>query len=158
MVPGSGWAPKGTRAGGSVPTGHRRHHPLIAPVTPTGMGPSLLIQGSIDRAAFDTFLEQVLVPSLQPGQIVIMDNASIPKGADTRALLEAAGIELWFLPPSSPEFNPIESAFAKLKHELRKARPRSPETLETAIKAGLDAITQRDIAGFYRGAGYVLPS
>ena len=158
MVLGYGWAPKGRRALGSVPTGHRRHHTLIGTLTPTGMGPPFLIEGSIDRAIFDTFLEQVLVPCLRPGQIVIMDNASIHKGKRTRALIEAAGAKLRFLPPSSPEFNPIESAFAKLKQGLRRARPRTPEALERAIKEGLATITQRDAEGFYRGAGYALPS
>ena len=155
---GYGWAPKGTRARGSVPTGHRRHHTLIGTLTPTGMGPPLLIEGSIDRDVFDTFLEQALVPHLRTGQIVILDNASIHTGRRTRALIEATGAELRFLPPSSPEFNPIESAFAKLKQGLRRARPRTPEALEAAIKDGLAAITQRDVDGFYRGAGYALPS
>lgn len=158
MVLGYGWAPKGRRAHGTVPTGHRRHHTLIGTVTPTGMGPPFLIEGGVDRTVFDTFLEAELVPSLGPGQIVIMDNASIHKGARTRELIEATGAEVRFLPPSSPEFNPIESAFAKLKQWLRTAEPRTPEALETAIKDGLATISQEDVTGFYRGAGYALAS
>lgn len=157
-MPTYGWGAKGQRVAGQIPTGHRRHHTLIGTLTPTGMGPAFLIEGSIDRTVFDTFLAQQLVPHLRPGQIVIMDNASIHKGARTRELIEAAGARLCFLPPASPEFNPIESAFAKLKQRLRNAGARTPQALERAIKDAMAAITQQDINGFYRGAGYVLPS
>ena len=157
-MPAYGWGPKGRRVPGQIPTGHRRHHTLIGVLTPTGMGPPFLIEGGVDRTVFDTFLAEQLVPLLRPGQLVIMDNASIHKGTRTRELIEATGAQLRFLPPASPEFNPIESAFAKLKQGLRNARPRTPEALASAIKEGLAAITQRDVAGFYRGAGYELAS
>ena len=156
MVPQYGWAPTGQRARGSVPTGHRRHHTLIGTLSASGMGPSLLVEGSIDRVAFDTFLEELVIPDLRPGQTVIMDNASIHHGTRTRQLLEAAGAHLCFLPTSAPEFNPIEGAFAKLKQGLRQRQARTPETLLAAVKAGLESITTTDAAGFFRGAGYPL--
>lgn len=154
MVPRYGWAPKGERACGTVPTGHRRHHTLISSLTLAGMGPSLLLEGSVDRTVFDTFLTDLLLPTLTAGQTVILDNASIHKGTRTRVVLEAAGIQLCFLPTASPEFNPIEHAFAKLKQHLRRDQPRDPDTLEAAIKAGQNAITASDAHGFFRGAGY----
>lgn len=157
MVPLYGWAPTGQRAHGTVPTGHRRHHTLISTLTPTGLGPSLLIEGSIDRAVFETYLTSQLIPTLTPGQIVILDNASIHTGQRTRDLIEAAGARLCFLPKSSPQFNPIEHAFAKLKQHLRTAQPRTPASLEAAIKTATTAITRADAEAFYRKAGYPLP-
>lgn len=157
MVPAYGWAPKGQRARGTVPAGHRRHHTLISTLTPSGIGPSLLLEGSVDRDGFDTFLTRLLIPTLRPGQTVILDNASIHKGVRTRALLDAAGVQLCFRPTASPQFNPIEHAFAKLKQQLRTDQPRPPATLQAAIKAGMHAITLADVHGFYRGAGYPLP-
>lgn len=118
------------------------------------MGPSLLLEGSVDRQTFDTYLTDLLLPTLRPGQVVIMDNASIHKGTRTRQVLEAEGITVCFLPTASPEFNPIEHAFAKLKQHLRRLQPRDPDALEAAIKTGQKAITTADAAGFFRGAGY----
>jgi transposase len=157
MVPPYGWAAKGQRARGTVPAGHRRHHTLLSTLTPHGMGPSWLIEGSVDQQVFDTFLTTQLIPTLQPGQTVILDNASIHKGRRTQALIEAAGAQVQFLPTCAPQFNPIEQAFAKLKQYLRTVQARTPETLEAAIKAGTNAITPADAVGYFRGAGYPLP-
>lgn len=154
MTPWYGWAPRGQRVIGRVPAGHRRHHTLISALTLAGMGPSLVLEGSVDRATFDTYLTEVLVPTLTPGQIVILDNASIHKGTRTRQVLEAAGVQVRFLPTASPELNPIEHAFAKLKQHLRRLEPRDPVALEAAIKSGHQAITRDDADGFFRGAGY----
>ena len=134
MTPWYGWAPKGARAYGRVPAGHRRHHTLIGSLTLAGMGPSLVLEGSVDRATFDTYLTEVLVPTLTAGQTVILDNASIHKGTRTRQVLEAAGVRVAFLPTASPEFNPIEHACAKLKQHLRRLEPRDPAALEAAIE------------------------
>ena len=94
---------------------------LLASLGSAGLGPGLQVEGAIDRDAFETFIEHHLVPILEPGHIVVLDNLSVHKSARARDLIEAAGAELWFLPTYSPDFNPIEQAFSKLKHHLRQA-------------------------------------
>jgi transposase len=111
----------------------------------------------MDGRVFATFVEQVLVPSLHPGQIVVLDNLSVHKNARARQLIEAAGCRLLFLPAYSPDFNPIEQAFAKGKQLLRRLRPRSWEAVNAAIVTLLPAITPADAHAFFADAGFPLP-
>ena len=122
-------APRGERAYGKVPRKPRsEHHTLLASMTRRGMGPCLAVEGPTTKAVFEAYVEQVLAPSLRPGQVVILDNLGAHKGERVRELIEGRGCSLLFLPPYSPDFSPIEEAFSKIKALLRKAavRVRSP--------------------------------
>ena len=123
-----------------------------------GIGPSMTIAGSIDSAAFAAYVQHLLVPSLRPGQVVVLDNLSAHKSAAARQAIEAAGCELRFLPAYSPDFNPIELAFAKIKSGLRAAAARSHEALEAATADAIDAITPADARAFYAHCGFPLRS
>ena len=113
-----------------------------------------MIDGAINREAFETYVEKVLVPELRRDDVVIMDNLSSHKGAKVRAMIEAAGAQLLYLPSDSPDFNPIELALAKLKALLRKAAERTLEALWTAIGRLLDAFTPTECANYFAAAGY----
>ena len=147
-------APRGQRAVGRVPRGRRTHVSWLATLTPTGIGPSVLVEGAVDRDAFDAFVVRVLAPSLRPGQIVVLDNLSVHKSAVARAAVEAAGCRLVFLPTYSPDFNPIELAFAKAKAALRRAEARSVEAVVIAVGSALASVTTADARAFYRHAGF----
>lgn len=151
-------APRGVRAYGQVPRNHGHNVTLLAALTPEGIGPSMTIPGAIDSAAFAAYVQHFLVPSLHPGQVVILDNLSAHKHAGAREAIEAAGCELRFLPAYSPDFNPIELAFAKLKSRLRAAAARSHEALEAATAAAINAITPADARAFYARCGFALRS
>ena len=147
-------APRGERAVGRVPRGEREHASWLATPTPAGIGESVVVPGAIDRAAFDAFVAQLLVPSLRPGQVVVLDNLSVHKSAAARRLVEAAGCRLVFLPTYSPDCNPIEPAFAKCKARLRRAEPRTFDAVVAAVGEAPAAVTPGDAAAFYRAAGY----
>jgi transposase len=119
-----------------------------------GMGSSLAVEGATTAAVFETYLERVLAPSLSPGQIVVMDNLSSHKGSRIGELIERRGCELLYLPPYSPDLNPIEEAFAKLKALLRRAEARTREVLLEAMGRALDAVTASDARGFFEHRGY----
>lgn len=114
----------------------------------------MVLDGPINRIAFEAYVEQVLVPELSPGDIVVMDNLGSHKGPKVRSLIEAAGAGLLFLPPYSPDFNPIENAFSKLKAHLRKAAERTLEGLWAAIGRIADLFTPRDCQNYFEAAGY----
>ena len=118
------------------------------------MGPSLAVEGATTAAVFEAYVEKVLAPTLRPGQIVVMDNLSAHKGERVRKLIEERGCELLYLPPYSPDLNPIEEAFSKIKGILRKAEARSREALIEAMGSALDAITSQDVRGFFEHCGY----
>jgi transposase len=149
-------APRGERAVGRIPRGRWQQVTLVGTLTSTGPGPALVIEGSTDRDVFETFVAECLVPHLQPGQTVVLDNLSVHKSAPARRLIEAAGCSLCFLPRYSPDFNPIEQAFAKIKTALRQAEARTLETLVPATGRALAAITDQDAAGFFAEAGFPL--
>jgi transposase len=132
MARSHGRAPRGERLRMGFPHGHWKTTTFVAGLTLRGMIAPFVLSGPINRSAFEAYVEQVLLPELRPGNIVIMDNLSSHKGPKVRALIEAAGAKLLFLPPYSPDFNPIEMAFAKLKALLRKAAKRSVEGLSKA--------------------------
>ena len=112
------------------------------------------MEGATTKAVFEAYVERVLTPSLSPGQIVVMDNLSSHKGSRVRQLIEGRGCELMYLPPYSPELNPIEQAFAKLKALLRKAGARTRDALLEAMGRALDAVTVSDARGFFEHRGY----
>ena len=148
-------APRGERANGSAPRNHGPNTTLLACLTRTGMGPAMLVEGATTTEVFTAYVEHVLVPWLQPGQIVILDNLSAHTGERVRQLIEAAGCAVRFLPAYSPDFSPIEWAFSKLKTCLRAAMARTRDALERAIASGLDQMTAADVEGWFYGCGYV---
>jgi transposase len=119
-----------------------------------GMGECLAVEGPKTKAVFEAYLERVLAPSLRPGQVVVLDNLSSHKGSRVRELVEARGCELVYLPPYSPDLNPIEEAFSKLKTLLRKAGGRTREALLEAMGKALDAVTASDARDFFEHRGY----
>ena len=144
----------GPRAVGRIPRGRREAISWLATLTLGGIGESLLVRGAVDRHVFEAFVERVLVPSLRPGQIVVLDNLSVHKSARAKALIEAAGCQLLFLPTYSPDFNPIEQAFAKIKQLLRRVGARSWEAVVAAVGAARNAITAVDAHAFFADAGF----
>lgn len=150
-------APRGDRARGKAPRNWGKNVTLIASISVEGIGPSLSIEGPSDGESFGLYLRELLCPALERGQIVVMDNLSVHKGKRIEKLLEEAGATLLFLPPYSPDFNPIEEAFSKVKGFLRKAGARTREALVEATGHALNAITPEDIRGFYVDCGYRLP-
>ena len=127
---------------------------LVSSMSLEGMGPSLAVEGSTTKVVFEAYVERVLAPTLKPGQIVVMDNLSSHKGSRIRELIEGRGCELLYLPPYSPDLNPIEEAFAKLKTLLRRAGARTRETLIEAMGRALAAVTASDARGFFKHRGY----
>lgn len=150
-------APRGERAVGRVPRNHGPNVTLLAVLTPEGIGPAMTIIGAVDGPVFTAYAEQVLAPTLRPGQVVILDNLSAHKSEDARAAVAAAGAHLLFLPAYSPDVNPIELAFAKVKASLRAAAARTPDGLRTATAVAIDAISATDAQGFSAQCGFPLP-
>ena len=149
-----GRAPKGERLRAGVPHGHWKTTTFVAGLRHTGMVAPMVLDGPIDGATFRAYVERVLVPELRPGDVVILDNLGSHKGPHVRAAIEAAGARLLHLPPYSPDFNPIEQAFAKLKALLRKAAERTVGGLWDAIASILDAFTPAECANYFAAAGY----
>ena len=154
LAPLYGWSRRGERAFSSVPRNWGKNLTLLASMSLEGMGPCLAVEGSTTTKVFETYLEHLLAPTLQPGQVVVMDNLTSHKGSRVRELIEGRGCELLYLPPYSPDFNPIEEAFAKLKALLRKAEARSREMLIEAMGLALEALTARDARSFFEHRGY----
>jgi transposase len=142
----------GARKGAAQLGGER--HTLLASMGAQGMGPCLAVEGPTTREVFEVYLKRVLAPSLRPGQVVVMDNLSSHRGPRVRKTIEARGCELVYLPPYSPDLNPIEEAFAKLKALLRRAGARTREALIEAMGRALDAVTASDTQGFFEHRGY----
>jgi transposase len=147
-------SPRGERAHGSAPRNRGPNRTTITSLTLDGLGPGLLLEGGVTTRAFEVYVEHVLAPTLQPGQIVAIDNLSAHQSARTRRAIEARGAELWFLPSYSPDLTPIEEAFAKLKTLLRQAAARTAEALADAIWAAPAAITPADARGYFTHCGY----
>jgi transposase len=154
LAPIYGYAPKGERLTLSVPRSRGKNTTLLSSMTIEGMGPSLAVEGATTARVFETYVEKVLVPSLRTGQIVVMDNLGAHRPKRIRELIEHQGCELLYLPAYSPDYNPIEEAFAKIKNLLRKAAARSKEALVEAMGAALSAVTAADAQGFFEHAGY----
>jgi transposase len=151
-----GRCPAGERLVAAVPHGHWRTTTLVAALDQRGMRCSMTLDGAVNRDAFEAFVARVLVPTLSPGDMVVMDNLSSHKGPRVRELVGAAGATVIYLPPYSPDLNPIELAFAKLKQLLRSAGHRTADALWADVQRMLDLITPGDAAGFFRHDGYTL--
>ncbi len=149
-------APRGERAHGKAPKNWGKNVSLICAIDSEGVKPSMSVEGAVDGKAFESYIEHVLAPKLKSGQIVVMDNLSVHKSKRVKWLIEEQNCELVFLPPYSPDINPIEEAFSKVKGILRKARARTREALVEATGHALEAITPQDIRGFYADCGYRL--
>ena len=130
---------------------------LIAGLTATGVGPTTLRQGGTTKEAFLTYLREEVAPTLEPGQTVVLDNLGAHRPPEVREIVEARGAALLYLPSYSPDLNPIELAFGKLKAGLRRAGARTREALEAAIQEALATITTADVRGFYAHCGFPLP-
>jgi transposase len=154
LAPLYGWSRRGERAFVSVPRNWGKNITLLASMSLEGIGPCLAVEGSTTTEVFEAYLEHVLAPTLRAGQVVVMDNLSAHKGERVRELIEGRGCELIYLPPYSPDFNPIEEAFAKLKALLRKAEARSREVLIEAMGRALEALTVSDARSFFEHRGY----
>ena len=149
-----GRAPRGRRLRAAVPHAHWKTTTFIAGLRATGMMAPMVLDGPINGIAFQAYVEQVLAPELKPGDVVVMDNLGSHKMVGVRKAIEAAGARLLYLPPYSPDFNPIENAFAKLKALLRKAAERSVEGLWAAIAAAVSAFSPQEGANYFAAAGY----
>jgi transposase len=148
------WSRRGERAPCSAPRNWGKNVTLLSSITLSGMGPSLAVEGATTRAVFEAYLEEALAPSLPSGQVVVMDNLSAHKGGRVRELVEGRGCELLYLPTYSPDLNPIEQAFSKLKGLLRGAEARSRAALIEAMGRALGTVTATDARGFFRHCGY----
>lgn len=151
-----GRALQGERLLAKVPHGHWKTTTLIAALDVEGMRCATVADGAVNGDVFEAFVAQVLVPVLCKGDVVILDNLSSHKRARTRELIEGVGAELVFLPPYSPDLNPIEMVFSKIKQRLRTLGCRTKEALWTSMQGVLDAVTPSDTANCYRHCGYTL--
>ena len=148
------YSPRGERAYCSVARNRGKNTTLLSSMSLSGMGPSMVVEGGTNGAVFEGYLREVLVPALREGDVVVMDNLSVHKSERVRELIEGAGAQLIYLPPYSPDFNPIEEAFAKIKGVLRKAEARSREALVEAMGRAISAVTPTDAEGFFEHRGY----
>lgn len=149
-----GRAHRGERCRAGIPHGHWKTTTLVAALRFDGLTAPMVLDGAMTGAAFLAYVRQLLAPTLRNGDIVVMDNLPAHKITGIRQEIEAAGAKLLYLPPYSPEFNPIEQVFAKLKALLRKAAARTIDALWTAIAAALDAFTTQECANYFTNSGY----
>lgn len=154
MAPLRGWAPRGRRLVTKVPHGHWNTTTFLAALRYDRIEAPWLLEGPIDGESFAIYVEKVLLPTLRPGDIVVMDNLGSHKGKIIRRLIRSVGAKLLFLPKYSPDLNPIEQVFAKLKHLLRKAAARTVETVCAAIGELLGAFTKHECANYFKNSGY----
>jgi len=154
LHPTHAWAPIGERAVAAIPRNTPINTSTIAAMTPQGMGPALVIAGGVDQATFAAYLEQVLAPTLRPGQIVLADNLSAHKSVRAQEIIAGCGCTLVYLPAYSPDYSPIELAISKIKSALRRAAARSREALEAAIATALAQITAAEARAFFLHCGY----
>jgi transposase len=154
MAPLRGWAPCGRRLQSKVPHGRWRTTTFLAALRHDRIDAPWLIEGPIDRESFTAYVARVLVPRLRPEDVVILDNLSSHKGKAVRQLIRSVDAKLFFLPKYSPDLNPIEQVFAKLKHLLRKSGPRTDEALSAAVAQLLQTFTPQECANYFKNAGY----
>ena len=149
-----GRALRGERCRASIPHGHWKTTTFVGALRLSGMTAPMVLDGAMNGAAFLAYVEQVLVPSLLPGDIVVMDNLPAHKPSAVREAIQDAGAQLRFLPPYSPDFNPIEMAFSKLKSFLKKTAARKRDDLWEAIAKGIDLFTPAECRNYFSAAGY----
>jgi transposase len=153
-----GYAPKGERLRLKVPRKRGKNTTVLASMTVEGMGPSLAVEGATTARVFEAYVEKVLAPSLKEGQIAVMDNLGAHRPKRGRELIEQRGAKLLYLPSYSPDYNPIEEAFAKVKNLLANAAARSKEALVEAIGVALSAVSAQDARGYFEHAGHRSPA
>lgn len=149
-----GRAARGRRCRAAIPHGHWLTTTFTAALRRTALTAPMTLDGPMNAVAFQAYVEQVLAPTLDPGDIVVMDNLPAHKGAAIRAAIEARGASLVLLPPYSPDFNPIENAYAKFKSQLRKAAARNVDTLDDAIADAFHSFTPQECTNYFIAAGY----
>ena len=151
-----GRAPRGERVREATPAGHWRTLTLLGAMTTQGMLASMTVESPTDGDVFLAYLEHVLCPQLGPGQVVVMDNLGAHKVAGVQERIEAAGAELLYLPPYSPDFNPIEQAWSKTKQRIRSAKARTLEVLEAAVAQALASVNAENASAWFRHCGYTI--
>jgi transposase len=156
MTPRYARTPRGERAVASLPRNTPPNTTTISSLSRMGMGPSMMIEGGVTGPVFEAYVEHVLGPSLRPGQIVLLDNLSAHKSPRLEELLAARGCRLWYLPTYSPDYSPIELAFAKVKTELRRVGARTREALEDAVAQALTHILPEEACAFFTHCGFRL--
>ena len=154
LAPLYGWSRRRLRAHLKVPRNWGKNVTLLASITREAMGPCLAVEGATTREVFEAYLQHVLAPSLRPGEVVVMDNLSAHKGGRVKELIESRGCTLLYLPPYSPDLNPIEQAFSKVKALVRRVEARTRAVLIEAIGQALSAVTVWDTRGFLDHCGY----
>src|SRR3712207_5641780 len=156
LAPLYGYSQKGERVRLKVPRNRGTNTTLLAAMTLDGMGETMAVEGSTDREVFEAYVEHALAPTLEAGQVVVLDNLSAHKPARVREIIEERDCELIYLPSYSPDFNPIEEAFAKTKDILRRAGARTKDALVDVLSEALSAISVQDATGYFEHAGYRL--
>ena len=156
LAPLYGYSRKGEHVCLQVPRNRGTNTTLLASITLGGMGETLAVEGSTNQEVFEAYVEHVLAPTLEAGHLVIMDNLSAHKPARVRELIESRGSELIYLPAYSPDFNPIEEAFAKIKGMLRQAGARTKDALVDVLSEALSAVSAQEAQGYFEHAGYRL--
>jgi transposase len=154
LAPLHAWSRRGERAHLWAPRNRGKNTTLLASMSLEGMGPTLALEGGTNKAVFEAYVERVLAPSLKAGQVVVMDNLSAHKGEEVRELIKGRGCEGLFLPSYSPDLNPIEEAFSKIKGLLRKSAARTKEALIEAMGAAISAVSAEEARGFFEHCGY----
>jgi transposase len=154
MTPLRGWGPRGRRLVAKAPHGHWKTMTFVAALRCDRIDAPLVTDGPINGASFAAYVEQALVPTLKPGNVVVLDNLGSHKGAVIRSLIRAAGARVLFLPPYSPNLNPIEQVFAKLKHGMRNAAERTVENTWRRIGALLPTFSPQECANYFKNSGY----
>jgi transposase len=150
-----GRAPRGERVYGSAPHGHWKITTMIGAIRLSGIAAVMTVDSPTDSDVFRAFVERVLVPGLNPGDVVVMDNLSPHKAIGVQERIEAVGAELWYLPPYSPDYNPIEKCWSKVKEFLRSQKARTQRKLERAIAKALRAVNTSDTQGWFKECGYI---
>ncbi len=158
LAPLYAYAPVGERAFFEIPRNRGTNTTLLSSLRLEGMGPSMAVEGATTKEVFEAYVEHFLVPSLRPGQLVVMDNLGAHRPKGVRELIEGKGCEVVYLPPYSPDLNPIEEAFSKVKHILRKIGARGKEALIEAMGRALGAVSTEDARGFFAHCGYRAPA
>jgi len=158
LAPLYAYAPIGERAFFEIPRNRGKNTTLLTSLHQEGMGPSMAVEGATTARVFETYVEHLLAPALRPGQVVVMDNLGAHRPKRVRELIEARGCELIYLPPYSPDLNPIEEALSKVKHLLRKIGARGKEALVEVMGRALEAVSAQDVRGFFVHCGYRTPA
>ena len=158
LAPLHAYAPIGERAFFEIPRNRGKNTTLLTSLHGGGMGPSMAVEGATTARVFETYVRRLLAPAVRPGQVVVMDNLGAHRPKRVRELIEARGCELIYLPPYSPDLNPIEEALSKIEHILRKIGARTKEALIEAMSRALAAVSAQDVRGFFVHCGYHSPA